>query len=82
MGIGKALSLTCGMIALASLAGVLVLMRHEDQVRFWLRVDRGYIQGRDWVWAHPRDLGQSLFFSVPQPRDLHTGEILWTPLLG
>mgnify|MGYP001574822618 CR=1 FL=1 len=77
-GINYALLLLGAMV----IGGLVVLLNHEKQVRFLLYVERGYQQGCDWEWADPGDLGQPRLMSVPQPRDLHTGEIMWTPLLG
>ena len=76
--------INCGLLLLGAMAlgAVVVLLNHESQVRFLLYVERGYCQGRDWEWADPGEIGQPRLMSVPQPRDLHTGEVMWTPLLG
>ena len=57
-----------------------ILIRHENRVRAGYRA-RCMFQGVDWEWAHPNEYGASLLFSVPQPRNLRTGAIEWTPLL-
>jgi hypothetical protein len=73
----------CLGLALVGLVGwAIVLKNHEEQVRFMRYIQFGECPGRDWVWAHPHEYGASLLFSVPQPKSVHTGEILWTPLLG
>jgi hypothetical protein len=72
----------CFLVGGALAAWVLVLLRHEDQVKFMHFVQTGEKFGCDWTWADPREMGQSLLFSVPAVKSLRTGEITEYPLMG
>lgn len=66
----------------AALGWVCVLRRHEEQVKFFHYVQTGERFGCDCTWLNPREVGDSVLFSIPAIKSKKTGKIYRYPLMG
>jgi len=69
-------------VAALAVGGVIILRRHEEQVKLFHYIETGERFGCDWGWASPAETGQSWLFSAPWVKNFRTGQITKYPLMG